>query len=343
MILLTLIPLMVALQTERPSSCESLASELGRANQALNDGKSEDAEAILSSLQAGTGECPKTLLLLGRAKAAGGMPTAARNLLTEYTQSVPNDSVGHLALGQLLWEQRDYGAADASVDAALRLNPREAKTVLLKAEIQDGEGQQDEARRLFEQASQLAPHDVEVQLAAGKFFDRHQESSRAIAVFRQVLKLDSANPFAWDYLGLGYEREGDALEAEKAYQRGLAVNQPPHFDPFLPYNLGRILAKRGRLSESEQYLNDAVRLSPKTRAVYYERARLYLLLNNFAGAQADAERALQLPDPGQYIQDPQVYSLLAIVYERLSQKDLARQYAALARETKLLGSSKGRQ
>jgi hypothetical protein len=53
--------------------------------------------------------------------------------------------------------------------------------------------------------------------------------------------------------------------------------------------------------EGKKYLDRALQVAPKVRAVYYEHARLNLRLDRLQDARADAEQALALPDPAGYI------------------------------------------
>ena len=54
---------------------------------------------------------------------------------------------------------------------------------------------------------------------------------------------------------------------------------------------------------------------------------------HYADARTDAERALSLKDPSGIILDLQIYNLLQLVYNRLGEKELARQFAELSRTT----------
>jgi tetratricopeptide (TPR) repeat protein len=85
--------------------------------------------------------------------------------------------------------------------------------------------------------------------------------------------------------------------------------------------------------ESRLHLDRAVALLPDRRGVHYERGKLHLALRDYTGARRDAERALATADPAGLVLDLQVYYLLATVYARLGEADLARKYAELARTT----------
>lgn len=72
---------------------------------------------------------------------------------------------------------------------------------------------------------------------------------------------------------------------------------------------------------------------PKSIPAGTARQRHDLTLGRFQAAREDAERALGLRDPGGSVLDLRVYYLLAAVYARLGETDLARKYAELARTT----------
>jgi tetratricopeptide (TPR) repeat protein len=113
------------------------------------------------------------------------------------------------------------------------------------------------------------------------------------------------------------------------------VNEGPFRDPFFDYYYGRFLRKQNRLEEGRSHLDRAVALHPDERAVHYERGKLNLALTEYGAARKDAERALSLRDPGGLVLDLQVYYLLATIYARLGETELARKYAELSRTTQV--------
>jgi tetratricopeptide (TPR) repeat protein len=134
-------------------------------------------------------------------------------------------------------------------------------------------------------------------------------------------------------MAIAFEATGDADRAERAYRTALAANDGPFPDSLLDYNYGRFLLKRQRLEESRLHLDRAVARVPASRAAHYERAKLNLALERYPAAREDAEQALALRDPGGLVLDVQVYYLLATLYGRMGETELARRYAELARTT----------
>jgi hypothetical protein len=81
---------------------------------------------------------------------------------------------------------------------------------------------------------------------------------------------------------------------------------------------------------------------PDRRGPHYERGKLNLARKDYVAARRDAERALGVPDRGGLVLDLQVYYLLATVYARLGESELARKYAELARTTPIPDQARDR-
>jgi tetratricopeptide (TPR) repeat protein len=248
-------------------------------------------------------------------------------------QRAQQDARGHLEFARFLFSMGEYPRADAMAQKAVTLAPSNAQALALAGQLLVMKGETAQGQVLLEKACKIDPANVEAHFQLGAVMDRSKRHAEAAAQFEKVIALEPNNPRAYDYLALNLEPLGEIERAEKAYQKALQINQGPQFDSFLDYNYGRFLMKRNRLAESKQHLDRAVELTPKVRAVRYERGKLNLRLGNYADARNDAERALSLPDPGKVIIDLQVYNLLQMIYTRLGEKELARQYAELSRTT----------
>jgi tetratricopeptide (TPR) repeat protein len=231
-------------------------------------------------------------------------------------------------------DQGRWAEADALLEPLSRSHGECPDVLVAGARLAGRKGQIREARQALEKALRLDPAHAEAHHQLGVWFFRGRLHQDAVREFERVVALRPADARAYDYLALSREALGEAEGAEAAYRGALKVNAPgPLFDPLLDYNYGRFLLKRGRLEESRSHLDRAVALLPQRRGVHYERAKLHLALKDYASARRDAEHALGLPDPGGLVLDLQVYYLLATVYARLGETELARKYAELSRTT----------
>lgn len=313
--------------------CSGAEAELAQASKALTLNAPDRAENTLRALSVSHPDCPELMLQEARLAQAKGNVNQATNLFYRYTDVDPNDSRGLAYFGRFFLEQRDYMRADALSAAAVDNNPDDPEALALRGQILVMKQQPSAAQSLLEKSVQIDPDDPEAQFQLGAIYDKAKETGQAAEHFRRATALNPDDARAWDYLALNLEPSGDLSEVDRAYQKGLQVNQPGRYhDAFLDYNYGRFLAKRNDLSGSKRHLDRAVESTPEIGTVWYERARLDLRMQNYEQARLDAEKAAACTQTGGII-DLQIYSLLTQVYTRLGNAELAKKYADLTRDT----------
>jgi protein O-GlcNAc transferase len=314
-------------------ACAGAEAALGSAAKALDKGEWAEAERRLEPLSASHPDCGRVVLGQARLRAARKDDVDAERLFARATTLDPADALAHAQFAQYWLSRGQNARADHLSSVALSLNPDNPDALVVQARLASLRGRLPAARGALEKAVRLDPAHAEARYQLGVWLFRRQLHPDAVAQFERVIALRPLDARAYDYLALGLEGLGEAERAEAAYRAALAVNDGPFADVLLDYNYGRFLLKLGRLEESRPHLDKAVALLPQRRGPHYERARLNLALEQYAAARADAERALSLRDPAGLVLDLQVYYLLATVYSRLGESDLARKYAELSRTT----------
>jgi tetratricopeptide (TPR) repeat protein len=313
--------------------CAGAERQLDAARQAIAQRNANEADRILSPLQASHPDCPDLVLGLARVRGVKGDVAEANNLFLRYTELEPKDPHGYYYFARFLFNTGAYERAASVTDQAISLDPKYAAPLVLKGRLLAMRGQIPLAEQALKEACALDPNDAVAHFELGSLYDAAKRSREAVKQFEKAVALNPHDASAWDYLALNLEPSGDVERAEEAYRNGLAVNQGPGFDSFLDYNYGRFLLKRNRLEESKKHLDRAAELAPQVRAVWYERAKVNLRLENYREARADAEQALRLADTSGVIIDLQVYYLLESIYRRMGETVLADKYASLSRTT----------
>ena len=320
----------------REGTCAGAEPGLRSAAEALEGGRWVEAEERLRPLAASHAGCGEVALGLARVRAARGDSAEAETLFERAAALAPDDARSHALFAQYWLSRGQMARADYLSARALSLDPDCPEALVAQGRILAARGRTPEAVQALEKAVRLEPASVEAHYELGVLFYRRLLHLEAVRELEQVVARRPADARAHDYLALSHEALGEAEKAELAYRCGLKANEGPFFDAFLDYNYGRFLLKERRLDESRACLDRAVALHPLDRAVRYERAKLSLALGEYVAAREDAERALSLRDRGPVL-DLQVYYLLATVYRRLGEEDLARKYAELARTTPIPG------
>jgi tetratricopeptide (TPR) repeat protein len=313
--------------------CAGAEAKLAQVSKALTFNALDTAENVLRALSISYPDCPEIVLHQARLAQAKGNFSQAAELYYRYTDTDPDDSRGLAYFGRFFLEQRDYMRADALSAAAVDKNQDDPAALALRGQILLMNGQSSEGQKLLEKAIKLDPDDPESQFQLGTIYDQAKAAAQAVKHFHKAATLNPHDARAWDYLALNLELVGDLDGTEQAYQKGLQVNQAGRYhDAFLDYNYGRFLAKRNDLSGSKRHLDRAVESAPGVRAVWYERAKLDMRMQNYQQARADAEKAAACTQQGGVI-DLQIYGLLSQVYARLGDTALAKKYSDLTRET----------
>jgi tetratricopeptide (TPR) repeat protein len=313
--------------------CTGAERQLEAARLAIAQKNADEADRILSPLQASHPDCPDLVLSLARVRGVKGDVAQANNLFLRYTELEPKDARGFYYFARFLFNTGAYERAASVTNQAVALDPKYAAPLVLKGQLLAMQGQIPLAEQALKDACALDPKDAVAHFELGSLYDAAKRNPEAVKQFQRVVALNPSDANAWDYLALNLEPSGEVERAEEAYRKGLAVNQAPAFDSFLDYNYGRFLFKRNRLKESKKHLDRAAELAPRVRAVWYERAKVNLRLQNYGEARADAERALGLADSSGVIIDLQVYYLLESIYRRMGETELADKYARLSRDT----------
>ena len=274
------------------------------------------------------------------------LSSAARGLNAEpqaVSSAIPcAGAEPQLRAAQQALDQGDIPGVERFLTPLQSSHPDCSQVLILSGQILAMKRQPVAARKTLEKACKLDANNPEAHFQLGALFDSRQLHPEAVEQFERVVALRPRDARAFDYLALNLESLGETRKAETAYQEGLQVNEGPLADTFLVYNYGRFLMKANRLRESKVHLDRALRISPDTRAVYYEHGRLNLRLQKYNEARMDAERALSLADPSGYVLDLQVYYLLSTIYTRLGNTELAEKYAALCRTSRVPIQSQGR-
>lgn len=313
--------------------CTGAERQLEAARQAIGQKNPDEADRILSPLQASHPDCPDLVLSLARVRGVKGDVAEANNLFLRFTELEPKNARGHYYFARFLFNTGAYERAASITDQAISLDPRYAAPLVLKGQLLAMRGQVPLAELALKEACALDPNDAIAHFELGSLYDAAKRSPEAVKQFEKAVALNPRDASAWDYLALSLEPSGEVERAEEAYRKGLAVNQAPVFDSFLDYNYGRFLLKRNRLEESKNHLDRAAELAPQVRAVWYEHAKINLRLQNYREARADAEQALRLADSSGVIIDLQVFYLLESIYRRMGETELAEKYATLSRDT----------
>ena len=219
--------------------------------------------------------------------------------------------------------QRKFSEAVSEVDSALHENPYMVPALVLKARLAMFAHRPDVAKSCLITAITADPTSEQAQFFLGVFHYTQNEFKFAISPLETAQTLSSKDPLPVFYLAMTHQALGNESKALELYRQ--AENLSPEKSAQsaeILVTYGRFLLSLGRTEESIGKDRQAIEADPESRDAHYELAKGLEHEGDFKNAAIEGERALTLPELG--TSDAQIHFLLAALYRKLNQPDLAK-------------------
>ena len=186
---------------------------------------------------------PQNLLGLNRALARVPDRQAVRSIVQRLTEPYLDAPEAHIARAQAALGAQDAMGALAGVERALELRTGWPPAVLMKAQILQQAGAQDEALAHLQKAVTDAPDDRELRLAWARSLVSAQRYVEARDEFRSLLTGTPGDAELLYAVALLAVQLGDPADAEIHFARALAADYPR--PDLVRLHMGQISADRG--------------------------------------------------------------------------------------------------
>jgi tetratricopeptide (TPR) repeat protein len=219
--------------------------------------------------------------------------------------------------------QHKFSEAVSEVDTALHESPYMVPALVLKARLAAFAHRPDVAKSCLITAITAEPTSEEAQFFLGVVYYAENDFKVAISPLQTAQTLSPKSPLPVFYLAMTHEALGDAAQTLDLYQE--AENLSPDKSPQSASILvayGRFLFSLGRFKDSIDKDRRAIEGDAKSRDAHYELAKGLDHEGDFKDAALEGELALTLPELG--TSDAQIHFLLANIYLKLKQPDLAK-------------------
>jgi Tfp pilus assembly protein PilF len=227
--------------------------------------------------------------LVDEAKSAGRLDDAER-VLERMRPSLADDAVYHAAWGLLQESRGDLGAALASYERALAIDPLDHLSVEQKTAVLRRLGRESEARdfltRSFHRATSVSAMNQVAVVAL-----RQRWPADAERLLREVLESDPGNPGVLANLAAALGQQGKMGEATTV-MREAVERDPSNAGNY--FNLGAMLAAQNRPGEALAAFEAAIERGLRTPRVYVAAAKMRFQLGDVAGSERDLRRALDI-------------------------------------------------
>jgi tetratricopeptide (TPR) repeat protein len=219
--------------------------------------------------------------------------------------------------------EQKFSEAVGEVNAALHESPYMVPALILKARLAAFAHRPDVEKSCLITAIIADPTSEEAQFYLGLFYYTQNDFKLAIPPLQTAQTLSPKSPMPLFYLAMSQEALGDETKALEFYKQAdnLSSKKSPQSASIL-VAYGKFLLTLGRTEDSIEKDRRAIEADPQSRDAHYELAKGLDHEGDFKNAALEGERALTLPEFG--TSDAQIHFLLANLYRKLNQPDLAK-------------------
>src|SRR5262245_27180494 len=243
-----------------------------------------------------------------------------REMLAVWGLFLAQSAVEIYQRANALLDRRDFEGARVAVEEALHADPKMVPALMLRAKLAIHSNQLDDAQKTLETAQAVQPADRAVRFLLGFVFYLKNDFERARAA---LLVADSNDARVVLYRGLTEEALNHPEDAARNYERAIQLDKSGA-DPRIAY--GRLLLAQGKPDRAETWIDQALKLAPRSVDALYEKGRCLFERGEFAAAVEFGERALAAPDAAAL--ERRIRYLLVRAYTKTGDRESAAKHQA---------------
>lgn len=217
----------------------------------------------------------------------------------------PNNAALYHARAKQHIERKDLEAALKDMERALKLDSSKVVYYHTMSDIYFFGNRTGESKKTLEKLVALDPNDVDALLKLAElhaYVDKNQES---IDYINKALKIDQHNAKGYFLKGMNFKRLGDTAKAISSMQT--AVEQDQQY--YAAYVQLGLLCAAQKNALALDYYNNALRISPQSSEVLYNKAKFMQDMGDYKNAVSVYEQLLKIEPSNKFA----VYNLGAIV------------------------------
>ena len=177
--------------------------------------------------------------------------------------------------------QREPDAFESSGDP-----PINANTHLAAGQLAESMGDIQRALAQYREALKLEPNHQNTMFALGRILTQQRQFPEAIATWQKYVELTKHAPAAYNNLAFTYEASGNIPQAEATYRQ--CIQRDPNQQE-CRLNYGKMLARNNRIDEATQQMSAVLRPAE----VSYNLGTVFQQQNKVEQAKAYYKRALE--------------------------------------------------
>ena len=238
---------------------------------------------------------PKSMIILGQYAnflVARKQSAQALSLVQKYVNANPNDVQGHILLGMLESNAKNYDAAQLEFTRAVQLAPKQAEGYLRLAQTYQQQNQLDDAIAQYQKAESLLPKSALLFTEIGNLYLQKGDLQVARTYYVQALALDTNFAVANANLAWVDAQEGKDLDVALAMAQKAKSLMPDL--PSITDTLAWVMYKNGNYSGAIPLLRDCVKKAPDSGEYHFHLGMSLLASGEKARGESELHAALAL-------------------------------------------------
>ncbi len=216
--------------------------------------------------------------------------------IADYSEAIRVDPRYAFAYNNRALIYRAKGDSDrafADLNDAIRIDPTYGQAFQNRGELYRSKSEFDRAIADFSDAIRANPRAATAYIDRGNSYREKDDHDRAIADFSEAIRIDPRNGAAYRNRGFAYSLKGDPGRAIVEYNEALRIDAN---DVVAYNNRGTIFLGRNLFERAIGEFDEAIRRDPQFPLAYTNRGLAREKLGDLAGARADFNKALSLPE-----------------------------------------------
>jgi len=262
---------------------------------ACGERRDEDCAARIQSILAEDASNYDALLLRGELDLARNEPAKALQEFEQLSKSYPRSPQAQYLLAiAYLQNSQDSKAVQAAVNSlvlAVSLDPHFDEATLKLAELEIGNGQYARAVDSLAKVIKERPQLRQARLLLASAYLAQQNQDQALAIYREMQELFAQDPQPPFLVGMIQLGKGQRSYAREAFENSLEVS--PDYLPALEKLVDLDITDKQYVSAMDR-MQKQIDRQPKVAQLWAIRGKIYLAQLNFADAETDLLKAIEL-------------------------------------------------
>jgi len=216
----------------------------------------------------------------------------AISLAQQFVDAHPSNAQGHVILGSLQFDSKNYSAAQAEFERAIQIEPNNVEGYLRMGRVFQGKNQPDEAIGQYEKALKLQPKSASLVTMVGNLYLEKGDLETARKYFARALEADPNFAVANANMAWVDAQEGKDLDVALGLAQKAKSLMPEA--PSISDTLAWVMYKKGNYSGAIPLLQDCVKKSPDSAQYHYHLGLALMAAGQKESGKTQLQAALRM-------------------------------------------------